>query len=121
MVAEGKTASRHLEMSKEICLQSFLSFHVFHVFAKNTCLLIPSSSPPFDLSFKSLKIFAYVFSTINCVEINFVIVIFKTIVWKIFLHTIIYIFRSRIICYSYTFKRFNIMKRDKINQYFLSL
>lgn len=46
MVAEGKTASRHLEMSKEICPQSFPSLDAFRVFAKNTRLLIPPPSPP---------------------------------------------------------------------------
>lgn len=63
MVAEGKTASRHLEMSKEICPQSFPSLDVFHVFAKNTRLLI--SPPPLPSIFHSnlhlnLKIFACV-------------------------------------------------------------
>lgn len=47
MVAEGKTASRHLEMSKEICPQSFpFPLDAFRVFAKNTRLLIPPPPPP---------------------------------------------------------------------------
>lgn len=85
--------------SPSMCFMCFMYLPRIHVF-----LFPPSPLPSIFRSFKSLKIFACVFSTINCVEINFVIVIFETIVWKIFLHTIIYIFRSRIICYSYYFQ-----------------
>lgn len=79
MVAEGKTASRHLEMSKEICPQSFPSLDVFHVFAKNTRLLIsPPPLPSIFRSFESQDFRVRAFSTIKCVEI----IIFETIVWK---------------------------------------
>lgn len=59
IVAEGRTASRHLEMSKEICPQSFsLPRCVSFAFAKNTRLLISSYPlPSIFHSFQSLKIF----------------------------------------------------------------